>query len=155
MPLCVHLSQSLPNKQVDGGSLGLNGGPRGPFFQPPLFSPELPSPLAPIICPGGRARGPNEPFGRERKEAASRSCDVGVVVPFSALAMATGRGPGSTRPLRSGQRPEGGEAAVRFSRGSLLTGSLFKDAPNSVLAMRESGTRRFECFGDICCYSNK
>uniref|UniRef100_A0A8C2Z815 POU domain protein n=1 Tax=Cyclopterus lumpus TaxID=8103 RepID=A0A8C2Z815_CYCLU len=66
---------------------------RDPFFQPPLFSPELPSPLAPIICPGGRARGPNEPFGTERKEGANCSCDVGVVVPFNAFAMATGQRP--------------------------------------------------------------
>ncbi|KAF3849749.1 hypothetical protein F7725_019468, partial [Dissostichus mawsoni] len=59
------------------------------------FGPELPSPLAPppIMCPDGRARGPNEPFGTERKEGASYSCDVGVVVPFNAFAMATGPRP--------------------------------------------------------------
>ncbi|KAI9522552.1 hypothetical protein NQZ68_034904 [Dissostichus eleginoides] len=45
------------------------------------------------MCPDGRARGPNEPFGTERKEGASYSCDVGVVVPFNAFAMATGPKP--------------------------------------------------------------
>ena len=55
-------------------------------------APSCPLRSPPIICPDGRARGPNEPFGTERKEGASCSCDVGVV-PFTAFAMATGQRP--------------------------------------------------------------
>ncbi|TNN61568.1 hypothetical protein EYF80_028180 [Liparis tanakae] len=82
-------------------------------------NPELPSALAPIICPNGRARGPNEPFGTERKEGANCSCDVGVVVPFNAFAMATGQRPWKHAAPLSGQRPKGREAAsVLLALGS-------------------------------------
>lgn len=64
-----------------------------PILQPPLsLAPSCPLRSPPIICPDGRAHGPNEPFGTERKEGANCSCDVGVV-PFTAFAMATGHGP--------------------------------------------------------------
>lgn len=64
-----------------------------PILQPPLsLAPSCPLRSPPIICPDGRAHGPNEPFGTERKEGANCSCDVGVV-PFSAFAMATGHRP--------------------------------------------------------------
>lgn len=88
-----------------------------PILQPPLsLAPSCPLRSPPIICPDGRAHGPNEPFGTERKEGANCSCDVGVV-PFTAFAMATGHRPCKhAAPLlllfsssSSGLRPEGRE----------------------------------------------
>jgi len=112
--VCAYVSKFT--QQAGGrGHDGRGARLRDPFFQPPLFSPELPSALAPIICPNGRARGPNEPFGTERKEGANCSCDVGVVVPFNAFAMATGQRPWKHAAPLSGQRPKGREAAVNFS----------------------------------------
>lgn len=89
-------SQSLPNRQVEVGAggvgwSGLRAGRGIHSCKPPLFSAPICPPLLPIICPVGRERGPNEPFGTERKEGANCSCDVGVVVPFTAFAMVTGQ----------------------------------------------------------------
>lgn len=86
------------------------------------LAPKCPLRSPPIICPDGRARGPNEPFGTERKEGAGCSCDVGVV-PFTAFAMATGQRPWKHAAPLSGQRPEGREAAGSFS--SVITAYCF------------------------------
>lgn len=75
----------------------------------------------PLFVPTAERTAPKSLFASERKEGAKRSCDVGVVVPFTTLAMATGQRPWKHAAPLSGQRPGGIEAAGSFSPRSLLT----------------------------------
>lgn len=113
-PLVLLWAHPSPKFTQQAGGRG-HGALRDPFLQPPLcLASQLPSLLTPSP---GLFVPPSE--GREKgaKEAANCSCDVGVVVPFTALAIATrqklkARGPSHPFSLPLfGQRPEGREAA--------------------------------------------
>lgn len=67
--LCgVHPSQSLPNKQVEGGTVCAEQAEGLILAASSLWPRAALSARPPIICPDGRARGPSGPFGTKRSE---------------------------------------------------------------------------------------
>lgn len=98
VPLSVHPSQSLPNKQVEGCTAGAEEA-EGSILQPPLFGPELPSPLAPpLFVPTAERAAPMSPLERnEKKERIAAVTWALFHSPRSPWQRC--RDPGSTRPL--------------------------------------------------------
>uniref|UniRef100_A0A668AAH7 POU domain protein n=1 Tax=Myripristis murdjan TaxID=586833 RepID=A0A668AAH7_9TELE len=82
-----------------GGHRGRGAGRRSHSFSLLSLAPSCPLRSPPFICPVGRARGPNEPFGTERKEGANAAVTWALLFHSLRSPWQRGRGPGNTQPL--------------------------------------------------------
>lgn len=87
------------------GTVGASGLERI-FIHHSLLGPEVPSSLASFYLLCRPSKLLEWALWNGTKRRGKCSCDVGVVVPFNALAMATGQRAGKNAPLLFGQRRE-------------------------------------------------